>query len=110
MGKVIFRSALGVIIGIMLYSMLSEGGYPLAESPLLTILWSIGFTNSFTFNLRLISQALSWSANLGIISFLSFGSGMIGFVVLIIMVGFVLSFGWLYGWYLLVHDLWIALR
>ena len=43
---------------------------------------------------------------MSVISWLSFGTGILGFFLLMIILLFVLMLGWLYGWYLLFHDIW----
>ena len=104
MGKIIIRSILGAILGYVIYSLaFSTEGHD-AGQLMLMLAWGIGIGNSFSFNLGLLSGAFQWATNLSILSFLSFGSGMFGIIALVIMLGIVLSLGWIYGWYILIRD------
>ena len=103
MWKIIFRSVLGLAAGIAVYLFATEGVFQIGEL-LFFLAWGIGMGNSFTFNLQLLGGAFNGATNLGILSFLSFGSGIFGIIALILMLAVVLSFGWLYGWYVLIRD------
>lgn len=104
MWKIILRSVLGLAAGIAVYSIASEGAFELGRL-LFFLAWGIGMGNSFSFNLMLMGRVFNWATNLSILSFLSFGSGIFGIVALVVLLGVVLSVGWVYGWYVLVRDL-----
>lgn len=108
--KIIIRSVLGAILGFILYSWSLESSSPDAGYMFLLVAWGIGMGNSITFCLRILGSALNWAANLSIISFFSFGTGIIGFVIFIIILSVVLSIGWLGGWFVLIRDVINELR
>lgn len=108
--KIIVRSLLGAIIGFAIYTWSLENSSSDIGYMFLLIAWGIGMGNSITFCLRLIGNALNWAANLSIISFFSFGTGVIGFVIFILILSFVLSIGWLGGWFVLIRDVVNELR
>ena len=110
MGKLVFRTVLGAILGFAVYSWaISVEGQDFRQL-LLLLAWGIGIGNSFSFNLSLLGGAFHWAANLSILSFFSFGSGMFGIIALVLMLGFVLSLGWIYGWYILIRDVIAEIR
>lgn len=109
-GRIILRTILGAILGFVLYSCLENANGADIRQLLILIAWGIGIGNSFSFNLSLLGGAFRWATNLSILSFFSFGSGMFGIIALVLMLGVVLSFGWIYGWYILIRDVIIELR
>lgn len=108
--KISVRSLLGAVFGFALYTWSLENSAPDIGYMLLLIAWGIGMGNSITFCLRILANALNWAANLSIISFFSFGTGVIGFVIFILVLSFVLSIGWLGGWFVLIRDVINELR
>lgn len=110
MGRIIIRTILGVILGYAIYSWILSTGGSGDSNLLLMLAWGVGIGNSFSFNLSLLGGAFHWAANLSILSFFSFGSGLFGIIALVLMLGVVLSFGWIYGWYILIRDLIIEIR
>lgn len=104
MGKIILRTICGIILGYIIYQW-TQSSSSVDYPSLVLFAWGIGFANAFSFNLNLLGKAFSWATNLGILSFLSFGSGMLGLIALVFMLGVVLAFGWLYGWYVLIRDI-----
>ena len=103
--KIILRSILGAVLGFALYSWSLESTSSDIGLLFLLLAWGIGMGNSAILCLRLLGNALNWATNLSIISFLSFGTGVLGFVLLIIVLGFVLTIGWIGGWFVLIRDL-----
>lgn len=108
--KIIMRSLLGAGIGFAIYIWSKGNSAPDAGHMLFFIVWGIGMGNSIMPCLKIIEKALGWAANLSIISFFSLGTGVLGFVLLLLVLGFVLSIGWLGGWFILIHDMVNELR
>jgi len=105
MGKIIFKTIIGLIIGLVIYfSVYLDGGLSIGVL-LLCIIWSIGTVYSIKLLVHSLLTILNSSMQLSIISALSFGSGIIGLILLIIGLGIIISFGWIYGLYILVKDL-----
>lgn len=110
MRRIIVRSALGGVLGFAIYIWSLEESSPDIGHMFLLIAWGIGMGNSITSCLRILSNALKWAASLSIISFFSFGTGVIGFVAIILVFSVVLSIGWLGGWIIFIRDVINELR
>lgn len=110
MVKIILRTILGAALGYVIYSCALSSGSLSSGQLFLMLAWGIGIGNSFFFNLSLLGGAFRWATNLSILSFFSFGSGIFGIIALVFMLGVVLSFGWIYGWYILIRDIIFELR
>lgn len=105
MSKIILRSGLGALFGLVIYALIASSQGGSFGELMLFVSWGIGMANSFSVNLRLLGGAFRWATNLGILSYLSFGSGVFGIIALLFMLCIVLGFGWIYGWFLLVRDI-----
>lgn len=110
MAKLILRSLLGAFVGFAIYYWALEDSPSDIGHMFLLIAWGVGMGNSITFCLRIITNALNWATNLSIISYFSFGTGIIGIVVFLLVLSFVLSIGWLGGWFVLIRDVVNELR
>lgn len=108
--KIIIRSIIGVVIGIALYTWIAESAPQDTGYLVLWIAWGIGMANAMTPSIRIIRNALSWAANLSILTFFSFGNGLVGIIVFIIVLSVVLSIGWIGGWFVLIRDVISELR
>ena len=71
----------------------------------LTIFWGLGMSFAFKTHLRWLGSALRSATQLSVISFLSFGTGLLGFLLLIVVLIFNITLGWLYGIFIFVRDL-----
>lgn len=110
MSRVITRVAIGVMLGITLLQIgTTTIGVQDHSMPIITALyllaWSIGITYSSGYYLRKLNHLLDPALKISIISWLSIKTGSLGMLVIIIYVMYILIFGWLYGWYLLVRDI-----
>jgi len=110
MTKVIIKAVLGLIIGILFFCAVyaSAPGANVGEC-LLCVAWGIGIVGGFSTYIKWLGGAMNWSLKLGVLALISFGSGIIGFILLLFVLGFILMFGWLYGWYALIKELIAAL-
>ena len=103
--KILLKIVAGVFLGILLC------GYAQSETVIsfatigLFILWGIGMAYGARVFLGWLGAAMQSAMQLSIISALSFGTGVIGFIVLIFSASVILAFGWLYGIYLLIRDI-----
>lgn len=103
--KILFKIVIGVILGILLC------GYAQSETTIsvaticLFILWGVGMAYGARVLLGWLGTTMQSAMQLSIISALSFGTGIIGFIVLIFSAAVILAFGWLYGIYLLIRDI-----
>lgn len=104
MSKILLKVMLGMFAGAMLFS-----ASPPASSIVLCALWGVGVVYGFRAYLTWLSGAMNTALKLSVIAWLSFGTGLLGFLLLLIVLMFVLTVGWLYGWYLLIKDVIAAL-
>lgn len=109
MAKVILKFVCGILLGVFLFAILNAEQVFTGGEWLLCIIWGVGIVGGFKEYLAWLSGALNTSLKLGILSWISFGSGIIGFVLLTFVFVFVLMFGWIYGWFLLIRELIAAL-
>lgn len=102
--KILIRSLLGGIVGFVICLWFAENSSYDTGRVILWIAWGIGMGNSIRPCLRMLERTLNWAASLSIISFFSFGTGIIGLVLIVLMLSAVLSVGWLCGWVVLIRD------
>lgn len=102
------KLVLGIIIGCVVTMLLtSEADLSVGmqfQTSLFIISWMIGLVYSARNYLGKLNKLLNPSLKLSVISFLSFGSGFWGAMLLIGYVLYIITFGWLYGWYMLIVD------
>jgi len=110
MKRVIFRVAIGTIFGIALLQMVSvaigmQGSSISFTAVLCLVSWSIGIVYSSRHYLRKLNSLLNPALKISIISWLSIKTGSLGMLMIIIYVMYILTLGWIYGWYLLIRDI-----
>lgn len=98
--KTIASLFLGLIIGVAAASDGASGGIILAM-----MVWCLGMSFAIRSHLAWLSHIMHSAMQLSIISFLSFGTGFLGFLLLFLVVVFNLSLGWIYGIFLFFRDL-----
>lgn len=109
MAKVILKFMCGILLGFILFAILNAEQVFAGDEWLLCIIWGIGIASGFKKYLAWLSGALNASVKLGILSWISFGSGIVGFLLLTFVFVFILMFGWIYGCFLLIRELIAAL-
>lgn len=97
MAKVIVKIAIGLIWGVLAYSILASEGFSGFGFMLLDLLWGVGIAYGAKIFIGWMRNALVSSMHMSVISWLSFGTGILGFFLLLIILAFVLLLGWLYG-------------
>lgn len=105
MVKVILKFAGGLLLGLVIYSLMSAEQIVTGGQWIFCIIWGIGIVGGFREYLTWLSAALNTSLKVGFLAWISFGSGVIGFILLMLVLTFVLMFGWIYGWIVLVKEL-----
>lgn len=110
MKRVIFRVAIGVMFGIAILQMVpvaigTQYSSISFTAVLCLISWSIGIVYSSGYYLRKLNSLLNPALKISIISWLSIKTGSLGMLMIIIYVMYILTLGWLYGWYLLICDI-----
>lgn len=104
MSKFIAKTVGGILLGMFVYG----GAYasaPGAAPFVLMLLWGIGTVQAFPSLIRGLKGLLTSALQLSVISWLSFGTGFLGFLLLLVAVFFCLFIGWVYGLYLFIIDL-----
>ena len=96
--KIIGGSLLGLVIAA--FAEMSSG----LEMAFM-ILWGLGIVFAFRSHLRMMANLMRSAMQLSIIAFLSFGSGFLGFLLLLVVFLFNLIIGWVYGIYLMIREL-----
>ena len=105
MYKLFFKIAGGVLLGVMLCAYAYSEAAISFPTICLFLLWGVGIVYGFRIFLRWLGTAMQSAMQLSIISALSFGTGIIGLIVLIFVAVAILAFGWIYGIYLLIRDI-----
>ncbi len=105
MWKVILKFIGGILIGSILFSFISVEQAAGFSEWILFNLWGVGIVGGFREYLTWLSAGLDSSLKLGILTWISFGSGVIGLVLFVLILGFVLTIGWVYGWVRLLREL-----
>lgn len=110
MKRAILRSVLGGGVGLLIVSLISNLMKNTVDGPssllyILIFAWSIGISNSFGFYLKRIDRLLNPALKLSLISWLTTRSGFLGFFVVLVYILYIITVGWLYGWFLLIRDL-----
>lgn len=105
MVKVISKFVCGILLGWALFAILNTAQFSYGGEWILCLIWSVGIVGGFKEYLAWMSGALNASLKLGILSWMSFGSGIFGFIFLTLVFVFILIFGWIYGWFLLIREL-----
>lgn len=106
MSKIIIKVILGVVLGILFISFMSQQQSAVDTfQGILLVLWGIGIVYGFRHYLSWMGKTLNSSMQLSVISWMSFGSGLLGFILLVLVLTFILVFGWMYGIYLLIKDI-----
>lgn len=97
MKNIIKRTSIGIVIGIILVSLMNEQHAITSIESILVLLWCIGTMNSLKYHLSLFGKLLNPGLKLSVISYLSFGSGFLGFIPITVFVVYVFTLGWIYG-------------
>ena len=91
-----------LVIGLGLGLLVSSA---VGELVVFWILWGVGIAFAFRTHLRWLGGTMRWAMQLSVITYLSFGTGFLGFLLLLCVLVFNLTIGWLYGIYLLLRDI-----
>lgn len=103
MALIIVKVVIGIIVGIAAFPFAQEAMY--INSVILCILWGVGIIYSLGSYLSWMRSALTASFQLSVMSWMTFGTGLLGFIALTFMLAFVIVIGWIYGWYRLIRDI-----
>lgn len=106
MAKQIIKISIGILLGILVYLCLISEGLSGFGYLVLDLAWGVGIVYGGKIFVGWMRNALVSSMHMSVISWMSFGTGILGVILLLLILFFVLLFGWLYGWYLLIHDIW----
>ncbi len=102
--RFIAKTVGGILLGMFVYCSVYASA-PSAALLILMLLWGIGIVQAFPSQIRMMKGLLTSALQLSVISWLSFGTGILGFLLLLIVVIFNLTIGWVYGIYLFIVDL-----
>lgn len=108
MAKQIIKIAIGVFLGILDYFCLISEGLSGLGYLVLDLAWGVGIVYGGKVFIGWMRSALVSSMHMSVISWMSFGTGILGFILLLLVLLFVLLLGWFYGLYMLIHDIWLA--
>ena len=102
--RFIAKTVGGILLGMFVYCTAYESA-PGALFLILTLLWGIGTVQAFPSQIRMLKGLMTPALQLSVISWLSFGTGFLGLLLLLAVVSFNLLIGWMYGVYLFIVDL-----
>ena len=102
--RFIAKTVGGILLGMFVYCAVYASA-PSAALLLLMLLWGIGMVQAFPSQIRMLKGLMTSALQLSVISWLSFGTGFLGLLLLLVVVSFNLLIGWMYGLYLFVVDL-----
>lgn len=102
--KVIIKLVLGILLGFILFAIFKANGVFTGNEWAFFMLWGVGIIGGFREYISWLAGTLNASLRLGFLAWLSFGSGVIGFIFLVFALMFILMIGWIYGWYLLIRE------
>lgn len=106
MMRTVIKGLIGVAIWVVLASQLKatvNGNRELLS--LFALPWSLGTVYGFTHHMRVFLRILDPSLKLSVISFLSFRSGFLGSIPLILYMVYIPFFGWIHGIVLMVREI-----
>lgn len=102
----IAKTAAGLLIALLA----SAAGAADAPMLILLLLWGVGVVFSMKTCLRALGSTMHWALQLSMLTWLAFGTGILGFLLLVVVLAFFLSFGWIYGVYLFIRDLILIIK
>ena len=102
--RFIAKTVGGILLGMFVYCAVYESA-PGAAGLILMLLWGIGMVQAFPSQIRMLKGLMASALQLSVISWLSFGTGFLGLLLLLVVVSFNLIIGWMYGLYLFIVDL-----
>ena len=105
--RIITKIFIGCTLGIISIVGLIEGGVnaPGILPLMFMIVWSIGEVYAIPYYLELIEHKLTTILKISIISYLAIGKNVLITIILICYLFFVIIFGWIAGWIMLVADI-----
>lgn len=110
MASVIVRTLVGILLGVFLTPIAREVFALPPEGVYLVFLWCVGTSGGFPTHIRTLYRLIDPSLSVSVISFLTFGSGLLGFMIIVLYVAYCLAFGWIYGLGRLLADIvWLIL-
>ena len=103
--KRILRVLIGFTVGIILATIIGNMHTLSIESKLVFIIWGVGFVYAYDHHLNTLLRLLDPGLKLSIISFLTFKSGFMGTLPILLYIAYSLAFGWVYGLIVLMIDI-----
>ena len=97
MKDIIRRTIIGVMIGIILVLLIADQHSITSTESIIILMWCVGTANAFRYHISLLARLLNPGLKLSIISYLSFGSGILGFIPIAAFLIYIITLGWIYG-------------
>ena len=106
MNKISIKILIGIILGFIIYFAASAetSSFPFI-SLFLFPLWGVGTVFAFRSVLRLLKSIIDSAFKISIISWLSLGSGIIGLILLVVTTMAMITFAWIYGYYVMYQEI-----
>lgn len=101
--SIIIKGIVSLVLGIC-FGVFLAGRHVHVLLILSGFIWVIGIVWAFPSHCRWVGKVLRPAMELSVVTYLSFGSGFLGFLLLVAVVVFNLVAGWTYGVYLLTTD------
>lgn len=105
MAKIALRFFGGLLLGTVIFSIIATEQLGDGGQYIFCAIWGVGIVFGSREYMAWFAAVLRLSLKVGILAWLSFGSGLIGFMLLILVLCFIIMFGWIYGWIVLVREL-----